>query len=473
GDDREYAVVGAVVELVEGLDVVQVGGVQVGHRPDGGVMVGVPLGVGQTQDPLQGRAVGLVVVTLTALVLDHVALVVQDLLSHALTQGRQTVRLQPQDEVEGVCGNRLVIVRAIGGGGGVDVATQTLHQVEVFRLGDVAAALEHQVLEQVGEPGPSRDLVPGPDVVPQVHRGHLPGGSRCGHQTQPVVKREPTDLFRRSVGGHQCCTPIRAAAMFVSWTTTTLRPSATDRIRDRQIGVENSIPVAGGVHGLGDLVIDLVVLRVDRPHVQEDVTDRQEPHAYLEGVVVDARDVPHRVVRLEFVGVLHEAGIGEFCVGDPDVAGRGRVEAATTVGVTGPAVVVEERVPLGRPVVRVSVGGLRYQLDGPVGAVGLSGRGHAQAVVLLLCFPSIGDLDAHTADLHCVEALVFVWSHRGHHATLAALQLDLLGLATGTGSEQYRRRGGPHSHTRAPTTPHDPARRAHHPCTPLQNTTRP
>src|SRR5699024_4353233 len=45
GDDREYAVVGAVVELVEGLDVVQVGGVQVGHRPDGGVMVGVPLGV--------------------------------------------------------------------------------------------------------------------------------------------------------------------------------------------------------------------------------------------------------------------------------------------------------------------------------------------------------------------------------------------------------------------------------------------
>src|SRR5699024_12841947 len=57
--------------------------------------------------------------------------------------------------------------------------------------------------------------------------------------------------------------------------------------------------------------------------------------------------------------------------------------------------------------------------------------------------------------------------------TLAALQLDLLGLATGTGSEQYRRRGGPHSHMRAPTTPHDPARRAHHPCTPPPNTPRP
>src|SRR5699024_11465536 len=153
--------------------------------------------------------------------------------------------------------------------------------------------------------------------------------------------------------------------------------------------------VVGGVHGLGDLVVDLVVLRVDRPHVQEDVTDREEPHTYLEGVVVYARDVPHRVVRLESVGVLHEAGIGQFCVGAPGVAGRGRVEAATTVGVTGPAVVVEDRVPLGRPVVRVPVGGLRYQLDGPVGAVGLSGRGHAQGVVLLLCFPSIGDLDAH------------------------------------------------------------------------------
>jgi hypothetical protein len=40
----------------------------------------------------------------------------------------------------------------------------------VLTGGDVGRALEHHVLEEVGEAGPARFFVAGSDVVPEVHR---------------------------------------------------------------------------------------------------------------------------------------------------------------------------------------------------------------------------------------------------------------------------------------------------------------
>ena len=64
--------------------------------------------------------------------------------------------------------HRLEVVRPIQPGRAVHRPAGALDQGDVLGLRDVARALEHDVLEQVGEPGLAGDLVLGADVVPQV-----------------------------------------------------------------------------------------------------------------------------------------------------------------------------------------------------------------------------------------------------------------------------------------------------------------
>ncbi len=64
-----------------------------------------------------------------------------------------------------------------------------LHGGQVFAGGDVRRSLEHEVLEEMGEPADSWALVPGPDLVPQVHRDG--GRGRLGIQEDPQPVRQP------------------------------------------------------------------------------------------------------------------------------------------------------------------------------------------------------------------------------------------------------------------------------------------
>ena len=109
---------------------------------------------------LVGAAVGRVVDALAALVLDDVALVVQLLLVGLVEQRRQAVGLDPQQRLEVGRRHGREVVGAVAAGGAVDAALTDVraHLLDRAKVlaGHVRRALEHQVLEEVGEAGPSR-----------------------------------------------------------------------------------------------------------------------------------------------------------------------------------------------------------------------------------------------------------------------------------------------------------------------------
>ncbi len=137
-DDRQDRVVGRVVGAEERARVLQRRRVQVGHRADGRVVVRVALGVGQRGQPLEGGAVGHVVVALPALVLDHVTLVVQRLLVERGQQRAHPVRLQPERQLQLVGGHGLEVVGALEARRAVERAAGALDQLEVAVALDLA-----------------------------------------------------------------------------------------------------------------------------------------------------------------------------------------------------------------------------------------------------------------------------------------------------------------------------------------------
>ena len=116
------------------------------------------------------RTVRPVVVRPALLVLDDLALVVEVLLAERVEQGRHPVGLEPQRQVDLVCRQGLEVVGAVEPGRAVHRAAGGLDEGDVLGLGDVAGSLEHDVLEEVREPGLALHFVLRPDVVPEVDR---------------------------------------------------------------------------------------------------------------------------------------------------------------------------------------------------------------------------------------------------------------------------------------------------------------
>ncbi len=129
------------------------------------------LRVGHGGQPLERGAVGHVVVPLPALVLHHVALVLQALLVQRGEQRAHPVGLEPQGQLEFVGRHRLEVVGALEAGGAVERTAGALHEFEVPVARHLRGPLEHQVLEEVCQAGAALHLVPGADVVPQAHGG--------------------------------------------------------------------------------------------------------------------------------------------------------------------------------------------------------------------------------------------------------------------------------------------------------------
>jgi hypothetical protein len=131
------------------------------------VVLRVDLGANERHD----HAVRRVLVVLAALVLDHLALALEGLLIGVIEEIRHAIALEPQGELELVCGNGLEVVGAVGVGGAVDRRRAgLLEEAEVAVFGHVLAALEHDVLEEVREPVAVLGLVLRADVIPEVRR---------------------------------------------------------------------------------------------------------------------------------------------------------------------------------------------------------------------------------------------------------------------------------------------------------------
>src|SRR5262249_11271909 len=78
---------------------------------------------------------------------------------------------------------------------------------EVLVVADVAAALEHEVLEQVREAAAARVLAPAADVVDDVDRHDRVGVVLVDHDLQPVVEHVllegQLDVLGGDGGGHE------------------------------------------------------------------------------------------------------------------------------------------------------------------------------------------------------------------------------------------------------------------------------
>ena len=171
-DHRQDGVARRVVRAEERARVLQRGRVQVRHRADRGVVIGVAVRVGEGGEPLEGGAVGHVVVALAALVLHDVALVLHRLVVQGGQQGAHAVGLQPERELQLMGGHRLEVVGALEAGGAVERTARALHQLEVAVALHLGGTLEHQMLEEVSQTGAALDLVARADVVPEAHRRH-------------------------------------------------------------------------------------------------------------------------------------------------------------------------------------------------------------------------------------------------------------------------------------------------------------
>src|SRR5690606_26519357 len=139
--------------------------------------------------PLERRPVGLVVVALAALVLHDVALVVEVGLGERRGERAHPVGLQPERELQVADGHGLVVVRALERGAGVERGAGALQQRGVLAFGDVRGALEHQVLEEVGESGSAGPLMPRPHPVPEVHGCQWYDMVLADHHAQAIAER--------------------------------------------------------------------------------------------------------------------------------------------------------------------------------------------------------------------------------------------------------------------------------------------
>ena len=126
-------------------------------------------GIQPRREEIPHLAVGLVL-ALALLVLHHAALLVELGLGEGAEEVAHPVGLEPEREVErggghvGEVVGAVLVRRAVhvGGAGALERALELLVVV--------LAPVEHQVLEQVGEPGAAGALVLRADVVPHVDR---------------------------------------------------------------------------------------------------------------------------------------------------------------------------------------------------------------------------------------------------------------------------------------------------------------
>ncbi len=202
--------VGRLVVLPEELHHVLVaGGREVVHVADRRPVIRMPFRIQQRIDLDLRRSVRRVLDVLAALVLHHVALAVDDGGRHRVEEVAHPIRFEEEREVERVGRDVDVVVGAVRFRRGVVRAARALEQRVERPFLHVAGAFEHQVLEQVREPGPPGLLPRRPDVIPDVHRYKGDGVVLVQDHVQPVRQRELRIGDRNRSGAGRGCGSLR------------------------------------------------------------------------------------------------------------------------------------------------------------------------------------------------------------------------------------------------------------------------
>jgi hypothetical protein len=160
---RQNRVATGVVALEELLGVADRGTLQVAERAVAVVLVGEGREHHRRQLQPGKAAVRPVQDVDPDLLLDHVDLVAQVLLGQPGTA--HAVGLEEQRPLEGAGRQHLEVVGVVQMGGAVEAAAGALHVPEVGQLLEVFRALEHQMLEEMGEARTSFGFAADADVV--------------------------------------------------------------------------------------------------------------------------------------------------------------------------------------------------------------------------------------------------------------------------------------------------------------------
>ena len=129
------------------------------------MMIGMPFREQRLQHLVEDQAAG-PVVALPLLVLDDAALVIEHALRDRAEQMAHPVAFHEQRPIERAGRHRLEIVGAVERGGAVDLGRADLLQIGEIVARQILGAVEHQMLEQMGEAGLALGLVLGADIVP-------------------------------------------------------------------------------------------------------------------------------------------------------------------------------------------------------------------------------------------------------------------------------------------------------------------
>ena len=188
GEDQDR-VVGAVALAEPALHRLQRGGVKIAHRADRRVPVGMAFGEKALELGIFDHSVGLVV-ALALLVLDDSALVVQRFHRQCAEQVAHPVALKIERLLERRLRHGLEIIGAVEPGRAVEIGRAHRAGVGEVIARSVLGAVEHDVLEQVGEAGAAGGLVLRSDIVPDADRDHRGLVVLVDDDSKPVGERE-------------------------------------------------------------------------------------------------------------------------------------------------------------------------------------------------------------------------------------------------------------------------------------------
>ena len=186
---HQHRIVRTVIVAEPFLDVIEARRIEIGHRTNGAVVIGVAGREEIFENLVTQQAIG-VVVTLALFVLDDAALVIELFLRHRAEQVPHAVAFEEQRAVERAGRHGLEIIGAVDVGSAVAVGRPNLLQ----RLEKVARRIfrpvEHQMFEQMGKARLALGLMLRPDAVPHRHRDDGRLAILVDDDAQAIVERE-------------------------------------------------------------------------------------------------------------------------------------------------------------------------------------------------------------------------------------------------------------------------------------------
>ena len=182
------------------LYVGEAGRVQVRHRSDGGVAIGVPFGQQRGELRIFDQPIGLILAH-PLFILHDAALGIELGLRDRAQQMAHPVRFQEQRAIERAGRHRLEIIGAVEPGRPVPVGRADILEPPEERPVGIFRSIEHQMLEQMGKARLARRFVARSDMIPDRHRHHRRLAIGMDDDTQPVL--QPELLIRNIDLAHQ------------------------------------------------------------------------------------------------------------------------------------------------------------------------------------------------------------------------------------------------------------------------------